>query len=195
MPGMNASDAPTVDELLLVAEGSVEFLFGTSRAALLQISLPLSTSESKAWLSSQNVDAKLAKVGRAISAAGIEEYALFLLISETVRGTIAESISRSRRSGGLGVLQRSLVPLRCLGPLCHEGGICGSADVGSYVYATTGRGAVSLKQQSGAGDALRSRSRQKEADVAFLPAAGQLGSGGAIGSRSGRHGRGDLDRF
>ena len=108
MPGMNASDAPTVDELLLVAEGSVEFLFGTSRAALLQISLPLSTSESKAWLSSQNVDAKLAKVGRAISAAGIEEYALFLLISETVRGTIAESISRSRRSGGLGVLQRSL---------------------------------------------------------------------------------------
>ena len=51
-PGMNASDAPTVDELLLVAEGSVEFLFGTSRAALLQISSPLSTSESKAWLSS-----------------------------------------------------------------------------------------------------------------------------------------------
>ena len=65
-PGMNASDAPTVDELLLVAEGSVEFLFGTSRAALLQISSPLSTSESKAWLSSQNVDAKLSKVGRAM---------------------------------------------------------------------------------------------------------------------------------
>ena len=61
-PGMNASDAPSVDELLLVAEGSVEFLFGTSRAALLQISSPLSTSESKAWLSSQNVDAKLAKL-------------------------------------------------------------------------------------------------------------------------------------
>ena len=39
-PGMNASDAPTVDELLLVAEGSVEFLLGTSRAALLQISSP-----------------------------------------------------------------------------------------------------------------------------------------------------------
>ena len=58
-PGMNASDALTVDELLLVAEGSVEFLFGTSRAALLQISSPLSTSESKAWLSSQNVDAKI----------------------------------------------------------------------------------------------------------------------------------------
>ena len=55
-PGMNASDAPTVDELLLVAEGSVEFLFGTSRAALLQISSPLSTSESKAWLSSQNTE-------------------------------------------------------------------------------------------------------------------------------------------
>ena len=33
---------------------------GTSRAA------PLSTTESKAWLSSQNVDAKLAKVGRAM---------------------------------------------------------------------------------------------------------------------------------
>ena len=65
-PGMNASDAPTVDELLLVAEGSVEFLFGTSRAALLQISSPLSTSESKAWLSAQNVDAKLAKVGRSM---------------------------------------------------------------------------------------------------------------------------------
>ena len=65
-PGMNASDAPTVDELLLVAEGSVEFLFGTSRAALLQISSPLSTSESKAWLSAQNVDAKLATVGRAM---------------------------------------------------------------------------------------------------------------------------------
>ena len=65
-PGMNASDAPTVDELLLVAEGSVEFLFGTSRAALLQISSPLSSSESKAWLSAQNVDAKLAKVGRAM---------------------------------------------------------------------------------------------------------------------------------
>ena len=62
--GMNASDAPTVDELLLVAEGSVEFLFGTSRAALLQISSPLSTSESKAWLSAQNVDAKLAKLGQ-----------------------------------------------------------------------------------------------------------------------------------
>ena len=41
-PGMNASDARTVDELLLVAEGSVEFLFGTSRAVLLQISSPLS---------------------------------------------------------------------------------------------------------------------------------------------------------
>ena len=65
-PGMNASDAPTVDELLLVAEGSVGFLFGTSRAALLQISSPLSTSESKAWLSAQNVDAKLAKVGRSM---------------------------------------------------------------------------------------------------------------------------------
>ena len=52
-PGMNASDAPTVDELLLVAEGSVEFLCGTSRAALLQISSPLSISESKAWLSSR----------------------------------------------------------------------------------------------------------------------------------------------
>ena len=64
--GMNASDAPTVDELLLVAEGSVEFLFCTSWAALLQISSPLSTSESKAWLSSQNVDAKLAKVGRSM---------------------------------------------------------------------------------------------------------------------------------
>ena len=62
--GMNASDAPTVDELLLVAEGSVEFLFGTSRAALLQISSPLPTSESKAWLSAQNVDAKLAKLGQ-----------------------------------------------------------------------------------------------------------------------------------
>ena len=65
-PGMNASDAPTVDELLLVAEGSVEFLFGTSRAALLQISSPLSTTESKAWLSSQSVDAKLAKLGRSM---------------------------------------------------------------------------------------------------------------------------------
>ena len=65
-PGMNASDAPTVDELLHVAEGSVEFLFGTSRAALLQISSPLSTTESKAWLSSQNVDAKLAKLGRSM---------------------------------------------------------------------------------------------------------------------------------
>ena len=65
-PGMNASDAPTVEELLSVAEGSVEFLFGTSRAALLQISSPLSTSESKAWLSSQNVDAKLAKLGRSM---------------------------------------------------------------------------------------------------------------------------------
>ena len=65
-PGMNASDAPTVEELLLVAEGSVEFLFGTSRAALLQISSPLSTSESKAWLSSQSVDAKLAKLGRSM---------------------------------------------------------------------------------------------------------------------------------
>ena len=32
--GMNASDAPTV-ELLLLSEGAVEFLFGTSRAALL----------------------------------------------------------------------------------------------------------------------------------------------------------------
>ena len=62
-PCMNASDAPTVDELLLVAEGAVEFLFGTSRAALLQISSPLSTTESKAWLSAQSVDAKLAKVG------------------------------------------------------------------------------------------------------------------------------------
>ena len=31
-PGMNASDAPTVDELLLVAEGSVEFLFGSKLA-------------------------------------------------------------------------------------------------------------------------------------------------------------------
>ena len=29
-PGMNAADAPSVDELLLVSEGSVEFLFGTS---------------------------------------------------------------------------------------------------------------------------------------------------------------------
>ena len=65
-PGMNASDAPTVDELLLVSEGAVEFLFGTGRAALLQISSPLSTTESKAWLSAQNVDAKLAKVGRAM---------------------------------------------------------------------------------------------------------------------------------
>ena len=65
-PGMNASDAPSVDELLLVAESSVEFLFGTSRAALLQISSPLSTTESKAWLSSQNVDAKLAKLGRSM---------------------------------------------------------------------------------------------------------------------------------
>ena len=65
-PCMNASDAPTVDELLLVAEGAVEFLFGTSRAALLQISSPLSTTESKAWLSAQSVDAKLAKVGRAM---------------------------------------------------------------------------------------------------------------------------------
>ena len=63
---MNALDAATVDELLLVAEGSVEFLFGTGRAALLQISSPLSTSESKAWLSSQNVDAKFAKVDRAM---------------------------------------------------------------------------------------------------------------------------------
>ena len=45
---------------------TVEFLFGTSRAALLQISSPLSTSESKAWLSAQNVDAKLAKVGRSM---------------------------------------------------------------------------------------------------------------------------------
>ena len=44
----------------------MEFLFGTSRAALLQISSPLSTSESKAWLSAQNVDAKLAKVGRSM---------------------------------------------------------------------------------------------------------------------------------
>ena len=44
----------------------MEFLFGTGRAALLQISSPLSTSESKAWLSSQNVDAKLAEVGRAM---------------------------------------------------------------------------------------------------------------------------------
>ena len=43
-PGMNASDAPTVVELLLVAEGSVEFRFGTSRAALLQISSPLLTT-------------------------------------------------------------------------------------------------------------------------------------------------------
>ena len=32
-PGMNASDAPTVDELLLVAEGSVEFLFRAVSAA------------------------------------------------------------------------------------------------------------------------------------------------------------------
>ena len=64
--GMNASDAPTVDELLLVTEGSVEFLFGTSQSALLQISSPLSTSESKACLSSQSIDAKLAKVGRAM---------------------------------------------------------------------------------------------------------------------------------
>ena len=58
-PGMNASDAPMVDELLLVSEGAVEFLFGPSRAALLQISSPLSTTESKAWL-------KLTKVGRAM---------------------------------------------------------------------------------------------------------------------------------
>ena len=64
--GMKASDAPTVDELLLVAEGSAEFLFCTSRVALLQISSPLSTSESKGWLNSQNVDAKLAKVDRAM---------------------------------------------------------------------------------------------------------------------------------
>ena len=46
----------------------MEFLFCTSRAAaaLLQISSPLSTSDSKAWLSFQNVDAKLAKIGRAM---------------------------------------------------------------------------------------------------------------------------------
>ena len=44
----------------------MKFLFGTGRAAILQISSPLSTSESKAWLSSQNFDAKLAKVGRAM---------------------------------------------------------------------------------------------------------------------------------
>ena len=68
-PGMNASDAPMVDELLLMAEDAVEFLFGTSRAALLQISSPLSTTESKAWLSSQNFDAKLAKVSQAMQQA------------------------------------------------------------------------------------------------------------------------------
>ena len=47
----------------------MEFLFGTNRAALLQISSSLSTSESKARLSSQSVDAKLAKVGRAVQQA------------------------------------------------------------------------------------------------------------------------------
>ena len=44
----------------------MEFLFGNGRAALLQISSPLSTTESKAWLSAQNVDVKLAKVGQAM---------------------------------------------------------------------------------------------------------------------------------
>ena len=43
-PGMNASDVPTVDELLLVSEEAVELLFGTGQAAFLQVSSPLSTT-------------------------------------------------------------------------------------------------------------------------------------------------------
>ena len=42
--GMNAEDAPLVDMLPLVSYGAVDFLFGTSRAAFLQITLPLSTT-------------------------------------------------------------------------------------------------------------------------------------------------------
>ena len=101
--GMNASDAPMMEELLLVAEGAVEFLFGTSKAALLQISSPLSTTKSKAWLSSQNFDAKLAK-GWQCYAPGAEEQALSLLVSETVRRIVVESLSRPCRSDGLGAL-------------------------------------------------------------------------------------------
>ena len=52
------------------------------------------------------------------------------------------SSSSPRRNVGLGVLQRSLVPFRRLGPLCHEGRICYSADVGTHVHTAIRRGPV-----------------------------------------------------
>ena len=91
---MNASDAATVDELLLVAEDSVEFLFGTGRAALLQISSPLSTSESKAWLSSQNVDANFAKVDRACRRRSISTH----FRNSAKNCSAAEGVSRRNQS-------------------------------------------------------------------------------------------------
>ena len=145
-PGMNASDAPTVDKLLLVAEGSVEFLFGTSRAALLQISSPLSTSESKAWLSSQNVDAKLAKVGRSMPQAlknTLYFYSFQKPCEELLRkATVdpAEAADWAYYSG------RWYLDVRRLGPLRHQGGVCRSAGFGAHTCATVGCGAVNLKQ-------------------------------------------------
>ena len=175
-PGINTSDAPTVDELLLVAEGSMEFLFGTSRAALLQISSHLSTSESKAWLSSQNVDAKFAKVGRAMPQAlknTLFFYSFHKPCEELLRKATVDPAEAADWAYYSGRWYLSDASDHC---------------VTKAEFAAVQTSARTFMQQL---DAAQSRRGRKEADAALLPAAGQQGSGG---SRRGRHGRGASGR-